>query len=145
MVAGPPRALFPAGAGMNRSISLILTERNENEAVPRRRGDEPAPQIRLAPLQADSVPRRRGDEPLDFADALPLLWALFPAGAGMNRRSTASSLLSTLTLFPAGAGMNRLRMRFRTLLRPVPRRRGDEPLGAMSAESLVNCSPQPRG
>ena len=83
-------ALFPAGAGMNRSsrprLGLQFT-------VPRRRGDEPAEEAatgtaaelfpagagmnrrhELGDASTETVPRRRGDEPLNVApDPAPVV------------------------------------------------------------------------
>ena len=110
-------APFPAGAGINRVTGLRGGHRN---AVPRRRGDQPFSRQagEASPFRS---PQARGST--ESARWCRLSWAPFPAGAGINRPGTAEAVESV----------------------PVPRRRGDQPLGVTSDCPEYGRSPQARG
>ncbi len=108
---------FPAGAGINRVRDRLFPS---GSAVPRRRGDQPAPQEPTRRLPRRS-PQARGST------------AFSPVNRGLSRP------------FPAGAGINRC---INTLLLPamtVPRRRGDQPPKPPLASMRRLRSPQARG
>ena len=117
----PSTDLFPADAGMNRE-SLFETRGNAGKRL----------------VGIFSVPRRRGDEPMCSMAAtcktqFRMLALLFPADAGMNRDGLMR--------------MNIVCRRNNNQQRPVPRRRGDEPLheAGMNAAWRTPTVPRRRG
>ncbi len=129
---------IPAGAGLNRIPSACLCHWWPD---PRRRGAQPSEMGSLQ-QQIDRSPQARGStgvEPGLVHAAEPI-----PAGAGLNRFQPVLHQPHQRPI-PAGAGLNRWSRHRPGRYRTDPRRRGAQPLWALSATTPSVRSPQARG